>query len=749
MAIADGLIAALRRTGSLLSAAPATDDPGFPGISPYYYGQPWPLDGAELDFPVAAKRVPTVFACQTQISNDMASLPLRFYRVTRSRAGEETREPLASDHPLVRLMARANPVNTGFELRRDEQWSRLQNGNGYFYLERFGLTGPPQEIWEMPGHLVRPVPGPRRSVRYYEWLWGSERLRIAPEDVIQFRYANPNALPLEPAPVGLSPLEAARLAYETRHHQAAWQRDYYQQGARIANVYSIPPEAGFTINQAIELRKDWEEKYGGRKNAFKPQILLGGMKVERAGLTLDDMKFIEAAKLSDADVCMVYRMPPEKIGVRDGSALSDGGSKTYELAYVTDCLMPQAALFTAVLNERLCPLYGDDIVCEIDFSSVLAIQSARLDQAKALQALAGRPILTLNEARTAHGDPESDDPTADELLVPFNMMLASDLASPSEPSGTPPPGTGAPAADGDRGERGGAGSAAAASARATTSRMHLARTPGQLEAARRQADADLSRYERRMAAAARAFFSRKERVALERLEQQARAEGMDVEAAFRPDELVPEDEGDVPEFQRLYAALIAERGEAAGAEVGAEVALEVWSGRLGELIRGEAARLVTGLNDTTRANLAATIEEAVANQETFSQLAARVREVFDGRRANALTIARTETGWAYNLAAREAWTEAGIGEKEWLTVGDEAVRDSHSACEAEGAIPMSALFSNGLAYPGDRSGDPSETINCRCVLQPVVVLSDSEPAATASTNGHRPVNRLAHLFART
>jgi hypothetical protein len=61
---------------------------------------------------------------------------------------------------------------------------------------------------------------------------------------------------------------------------------------------------------------------------------------------------------------------------------------------------------------------------------------------------------------------------------------------------------------------------------------------------------------------------------------------------------------------------------------------------------------------------------------------------------------------------------AGVDMKAWLTVGDDAVRDAHSECEAAGPIPIHSLFPNGLNYPGDPSGPAAETINCRCVLEP-------------------------------
>jgi len=76
------------------------------------------------------------------------------------------------------------------------------------------------------------------------------------------------------------------------------------------------------------------------------------------------------------------------------------------------------------------------------------------------------------------------------------------------------------------------------------------------------------------------------------------------------------------------------------------------------------------------------------------------------------TEATAIAGWL-NLQVLRA---DGYDRKSWVTVGDDRVRDSHVACEAEGAIPIDARFSNGLLYPGDPDGSADETCNCRCWL---------------------------------
>lgn len=76
--------------------------------------------------------------------------------------------------------------------------------------------------------------------------------------------------------------------------------------------------------------------------------------------------------------------------------------------------------------------------------------------------------------------------------------------------------------------------------------------------------------------------------------------------------------------------------------------------------------------------------------------------------------------------AVEAATTADPDERvglEWITMGDEKVRHSHK--EVNGAtVPSGQPFSVGgqdMLYPGQPVGDPSEFLNCRCVVRPAML----------------------------
>jgi HK97 family phage portal protein len=727
--VATSFGALLARTASrLLTILPAKED--FPGTSPYLWNQPWAESPWMLDFPKAAAMVPTVYACTSRIAQDVAAIPVKFYRGRGEKRTEIEREDRRVK--IADLWADANPEQSGYELERDRMLSLLVSGNTYLYLERFGQSGPPTELWVIPGHLMAPVPGPHRGTRAYEYHAGGRIDRFDAESVIHFRLHNPAWNPLEPPMTGLSPLEAVRLSYESRFNMMKWQQKFYERGGQTNLVLKTPQKVSASDPDIKRWQDKLDQRFSGLTNAFKPMII-SGLDVVRAGITPQEMQFIEQAGLNDADICRVYQVPPIYIGVKEGGGLSDAGASTDAILYVEGALKPACALRDAVLNERFCPLFGEGISCESDLSGLLAVQGARLDQAKALKELAGRPIYTVNEARKSIGDEDSDDETADDLVVPTTMMKAEDLNAP-DPVPQPPSGT----AEAPPGAPPPQPMPRPQASQSAGGGVHLSRA-----LLGRRRDRDRQKYERRIAAWARSYFSAQERMALSSLDDQKPSDV--VSLAYSVDDMMDPDGAAMAAAQRLFEQLILERGADAAAEVGLDIGLRVTSGWMADLIRSQSMKLVTGIDETTREMLRRALADATSEQASFGDVVGAVRNVFDLRKGAAMTIARTETTWAYNVASMAAWNEAGIERKRWLTIGDEAVRDSHVMAEADGAIPLNERFSNGLLYPGEPGGDAAETINCRCVIE-----ADFEPAPSetglARVFERNGKNRLAHLF---
>lgn len=148
----------------------------------------------------------------------------------------------------------------------------------------------------------------------------------------------------------------------------------------------------------------------------------------------------------------------------------------------------------------------------------------------------------------------------------------------------------------------------------------------------------------------------------------------------------------------------------------------VWNSKSAQVIRAIANRaeqLASYVGPTTADQITATMHTAFNAGMSMAETASLVRSTVFGD-ANvgyrAMTIARTESIGALNQGEHLAAQMSNVvATKEWLSQGDDRVRESHA--ELDGTeIPIDDVFDNGCAFPGDQEGAPEEVINCRCTL---------------------------------
>ena len=115
--------------------------------------------------------------------------------------------------------------------------------------------------------------------------------------------------------------------------------------------------------------------------------------------------------------------------------------------------------------------------------------------------------------------------------------------------------------------------------------------------------------------------------------------------------------------------------------------------------------------------------QGILQGESMDKIAKRLRNVQEMNRTQAIRSARTIVTGAENKGRQDSYARAEadgiILQKEWIATNDGRTRHSHA--RLDGAIvDQDKKFNNGLMYPGDPSGRPEETWNCRCTVASVV-----------------------------
>lgn len=109
--------------------------------------------------------------------------------------------------------------------------------------------------------------------------------------------------------------------------------------------------------------------------------------------------------------------------------------------------------------------------------------------------------------------------------------------------------------------------------------------------------------------------------------------------------------------------------------------------------------------------------------KSIDKLTDAYMSVMKRNRSSAIRNARTSFTSAQNAGRIETYyraTEMGISlTKEWIATEDQRTRESHLHLDGE-RVAYDMPFSNGLIYPADPQGEPSEVYNCRCTMRAVL-----------------------------
>lgn len=336
------------------------------------------------DAPRAYSQHAWVYACVRAIAQAAASVPARVWRVSPS--GE--RVPEASDHPLARLIQRANPRQSFAELMEATLVGLELTGNAYWAVER-GADGKPAELWPMRADRVTIIPG-RNLVEGYVYQANGRKVAFAPDEILHFRYYSP-----ADDFYGLSPLAAAADSVATDLFAIAYNQQFFRRGARPEGV--ITSQVQLSEEELKRLRSQFEELYAGVDKAHRVLILGSDLQWQTLGVAPRDADFLQQRRLSREEICAVFGVPPAVVGIYQYANYAN--AQLQRKLFWSDTVLPKLSRIAAVINEHLTPQFGADLEVGFDTSSVPALQAEARDQAEVAAILVREGILSIDEAR--------------------------------------------------------------------------------------------------------------------------------------------------------------------------------------------------------------------------------------------------------------------------------------------------------------------------------------------------------------
>ena len=340
-----------------------------------------------------------VFAAASLRARLMASLTLQLFAGQGPERTEVTRGPAAE------LLRRINPFWTQRRLLRMDELSMCLWGETVWAVEGADI-GRPQEIWWCKPTQMRPVADPSNYLSHYLYqpLTGGPVIRFEPNEIVWFRYPNPND-----EFQSLSPLVAARLAADTGKAMMTANRNLFSQGL-LGGGAVVPNDERitFTKEQAEQLEGMLDARYRGVDKAHRWSVLRYAAKFQNLAVSPKDAEFVNGLDLTARQVWNAYGIPAPLLNDLAHATLSN--TREFERQLWVHALKPDAMLRADEITEQFLPMFGrrsgppsTPDHAEFDFSDIAALQFAETESWDRERQAIEVGALTVNEWRRRRG----------------------------------------------------------------------------------------------------------------------------------------------------------------------------------------------------------------------------------------------------------------------------------------------------------------------------------------------------------
>tara|TARA_B100002003_G_scaffold235798_1_gene251183 strand:- start:326 stop:1669 length:1344 start_codon:yes stop_codon:yes gene_type:complete len=341
---------------------------------------------------------PTLFACISRVSQDVAKLPFKLMR-KENGIWQEVENPAYS-----RVLRKPNHYQTAQQFRESWVLSRVTQGNAYILKQRDD-RGVVSSLYVLDPWRVQPLVSDSGDVFYELFSAGWENLPPLPSayagdsgnvivparEVIHDR-ANTFHHPL----IGIPPLCAAHWPSVKNMKILKSSSQFFGNGAQPGGILTAP--AGIRDAQAKEIKEYWDENFKG-DNSGKVAVIGADMKYQSFSMKAIDSQMVEQMKYSDEQICQAFGIAPYKIGINNPP--SGWKADDVNVEYYGDALSPIMESMENLLDEGLG--ISRPLGIELDTSPLWRMDEGKLAEVE--NTLVSGKIKTPDEARRSFNLP--------------------------------------------------------------------------------------------------------------------------------------------------------------------------------------------------------------------------------------------------------------------------------------------------------------------------------------------------------
>lgn len=377
----------------------------------------WTKNNAKAFAEEGYQRNVIAYQAINKIADSVASVPLMLMR----------KDQEITEHPVLALLDRPNPMQSGVEFMRAHVGFFKIAGNAY--MERVVANNTPRELYTLRPDRMKVIPGDGGFPRGYVYKMGQHTVTwdwdFEGSDIRHFKTFHP----LDDW-YGMSPLEPGAYSVDQHNELMAWIQSMLQNGAFPSGALESGSETGLTEDQYDRLKAQIDEQNTGSVNAGRTLLLEGGLKWTQMGLSPDQMSAIENKHSSARDVSLALGVPPLLLNIPGDGTYSN--YKEARLALYEETSIPLIELICDEMNNWLVPMYGDNLRLVPDIDSIPAIAEKRREMWSMADS---SQELTINEKREIKGFDSVDG--GDTIMVQSSLIPLDMATMPYEPEPEP------------------------------------------------------------------------------------------------------------------------------------------------------------------------------------------------------------------------------------------------------------------------------------------------------------------------
>ena len=527
----------------------------------------------------------------------------------------------------------------------------------------------------------------------------------------------------------MSPLVPAWTSIRTDQSAHAYNENFFQNGASPEGALRYEGEE-MERHELEAVRSDWDSRQTGVQNAHKTPVLSNGFSYEKLSMSHKDMDFSTQLKMSREEIIAVLNVPKHQVSLYEDTNYAT--AQVADRAFWNNNIIPRLKYYESVINNKM--LLLADIAVFFDLKDIEALKvdtQQTITNAQALQDM-GYPLNEINERLDLNMETISEgwaENAVDMRDVPESLeeREANALAN-AKPAASVAPSV--PKSKKSTGE-----SVEDLIHKGLVEETFRAKSQAELyklvlEGETKAAEPYIEKYENQVIAPVRkpwekaftGYYLKQKKEVLTAFDKLARKSLI---APVTKADMESGDLGKILPDPSKWNGLIKQMALPFQAESfsNSDDFLEQEIGGFVEFRRGskenakalkEINNQIVGINKRGRKALRSELAIGVSAGESNAVLRTRINHYFEGRFNKVATIVRTETGMAAQATRNLAMQVEGL-KKQWLTSGDNHVRNNHQAYGNLVPKKLDYEYSPGLKYPLDTSAEAAEIVNCRCL----------------------------------